>query len=262
MVNWCRSVELACERIVEFISNCKFDVQSVQQLQFALADFEAELSMALASSSSTKEKKEGSDKEDESLSLPKVMFEMVYDESACMRTVGWRAFTFLVKSDLPLGIIIRDGDEGKRFVLHLVRALDGCDSCMEEQLEALQLLLALCTAGGSTPTGTTKANPVEKSLWTIVLPSVVNACEVDFGEEELAGSTCHPRILLKALEVLRNIATHLPLEIRSLKHIRPLLSTLCTLGFLDPNHTFAISLEEHQREVCSCSFALSFQHID
>ena len=44
-VDWRKSVEQACERLVEFLGTCALDVQGVQSMQFALADFEAELSM-------------------------------------------------------------------------------------------------------------------------------------------------------------------------------------------------------------------------
>ena len=252
-VDWRKSVEQACGRLVEFLGTCALDVQGVQSMQFALADFEAELSMALASGVG------GETSTSKTEPLPRSLFDLVTHKNSCARTAGWRAITFVLRSKIPVDIFdltpadaarYRGKEEvrvkGRRFVLHLVRALDGGGGSVQEQLEALQLLLSLCQEES-------RRNPVggwrgEVRVWQLVLPSVVSACSVDDAEPN-ATTPVQPRVVLKALEVLRNIVANFPDQVLSLKHLKPLLSTLCTLSFLDAHNPQALKMEEAQREM-------------
>ncbi|QDZ23331.1 hypothetical protein A3770_10p58490 [Chloropicon primus] len=255
VLNWRESVDKACERLMEFIGTCKLDVQGVQgvqSMQFALADFEAELSMALASGVDTKDDVAGGKGFQ---ALPPALYKLTSHADAFLRTAGWRAMTYIARSKILVDVfdLTSEGEseeeaavKGKRFVLHLVRALDGGGGSTEEQLEALQLVLSLCQQESlKKPAGPWRD---EVRAWQLVLPSVVNACSVAEEEEDSEAPPCNPRVLLKALEVLRNIAMNFPNQISSLKHLKPLLLTLCTLSFLDVEGTYALNMEAVQRE--------------
>ena len=239
MVNLHRSVDEACERLVSFASACPVEVQSIQGLQFALADFDAELSMALASADTSKSAS-SSEKDAKELALPKSLHSLTYHKETFVRTVGWRALTQLVKSQAPIDIFGSGemdkeeiGDEknhsqqqtkrhkGKVILVHLVRALDGGGGSLEEHLEALQLVLALSTSAKHIHSETCIQDSCQDSgLWSIVLPSIVQSCDIGEDNEEAAPQTqqpYNPRILLTSLQVLRNIAIHLPHRVRSLK---------------------------------------------
>ena len=100
MVNLHRSIDEACERLVSFASTCPLEVQSIQGLQFALADFDSELSMALASAEGASAEGKGS----KELDLPTSLHNLTYHKDTYLRTVGWRALTHLVKSQAPIDI--------------------------------------------------------------------------------------------------------------------------------------------------------------
>ena len=249
MVKWLKSIVQACDRLVDFIGTCTVDVQGVQNMQFALADFEAELSMALGSGP----EHQTSPPEP----LPGALYDMVCHKDASVRAAGWRAMTFVLKSKVSVDVLDfsteeggtkKLGERGRHFVLHLVRALDGGGGSNEEQLESLELVLALCTQTTKDHQGMATSAGEDLHFWSLVLPPVAGACHVhDF--EASGEAPLYPRVLIKALEVLRNIAVHLPDQITCLRHIEPLLSTLCSMSFLDQNNSYCLNVDQAQREI-------------